>query len=414
MNGDLFRREVLEARNEDWLGTVRLRAPALAVPMAVLAIVAVAGLLALLAFGSHTRKQRVSGRVVPSTGLPALLAPGNGAVASVAVREGQRVAAGARLLRLDLEPGTAAAGAGLSATIGRELARKRERLDEDLRNARAGTRQDEQALRGEIARLERQRSAAGRRTAALERQAAQARAMLEQVRPLGRERIVSAVQLQDYEAAALAAEAEHEAGRQEQLDIEQRLADSHARLRALPLQAATRRGEIERELADLGQEDARNVAAGVATVRAPRAGVVTALAVSPGDGVRAGQRLVSVVPVGAALQAELWVPSDAAGLLRRGTRVAIRYDAYPYQHHGLRFGRVVGVAGVPSSPAEIEDATGQRVPAPAYRVMVAPEPGQRPLALRPGMTLQADLLLERRRLAAWLFDPLRAAAGSAP
>ena len=47
---------------------------------------------------------------------------------------------------------------------------------------------------------------------------------------------------------------------------------------------------------------------------------------------------------------------------------------------------------------------------PSYRVHVAFGDERRPL--RAGMTFRADILLERRRIIEWLFEPWAAAAAS--
>jgi membrane fusion protein len=407
MTEPLFRREVLDARNAQWLGTVRLSSTRLAWPMAALAVVAIVVLLSILVFGSYTRKERVQGRLVPAAGLLAVVAPQDGVVTHVAVGEGGRAARGAALLELSADADAAGGRDGLSAAIGDELRHKRERLDADLGDLLTTQRQQADALRIEIASLARQQDAAAQRARLLDQQAAKARALLDRVRPLEKERIVSAVQIQGYESAALAAEAEAESGRRERLDAERGLAESRARLAALPIDIATRRNALQRDLADVSQDSARNRAIGGLALRAQRAGTVSGLSVQAGDSVRQGQRLLSLIPSGSPLRAELWVPSRAAGVLRVGTRVAMRYDAFPYQRYGQRFGRVVEVAGSASSPQEIETRTGLRRDAPAYRVVVAAERGDDALPLRAGMTVDADLLLERRRLYALLLDPLR-------
>jgi membrane fusion protein len=43
---------------------------------------------------------------------------------------------------------------------------------------------------------------------------------------------------------------------------------------------------------------------------------------------------------------------------------------------------------------------------PMFRITVALDPSEVALPLAAGMRLQADVLLERRRLVEWLFEPL--------
>ncbi len=125
----------------------------------------------------------------------------------------------------------------------------------------------------------------------------------------------------------------------------------------------------------------------------------------------AGQPMVAVLPAASTLQAELWIPTQAVGFIRAGEQVVIRYRAYPYQKFGQYFGRVQQVSRSSLSPSEVNKATGKDIKEASYRVLVRLESQHvqvygRPETLRPGMTLDADILLDRRRLFEWLFDPI--------
>ncbi|ALN64785.1 ABC antibiotic efflux pump, membrane fusion protein, HlyD subfamily [Lysobacter antibioticus] len=64
MHEDLFRREMLEARKERWLGSIRLPISRLGWPMAALALLGLLALLALLGFGRYTRSEPVEGMLI--------------------------------------------------------------------------------------------------------------------------------------------------------------------------------------------------------------------------------------------------------------------------------------------------------------------------------------------------------------
>jgi len=108
-------------------------------------------------------------------------------------------------------------------------------------------------------------------------------------------------------------------------------------------------------------------------------------------------------------QAQLFSPSRSVGFVAPSQRVTIRYPAYPYQKFGQQPARVVQVSRTPLAPSEL---AALALPAlgngsePMFRITVALEgaPVAGPLAA--GMRLQADVLLERRRLIEWLFEPL--------
>jgi membrane fusion protein len=109
------------------------------------------------------------------------------------------------------------------------------------------------------------------------------------------------------------------------------------------------------------------------------------------------------------MHVELLVPTRAIGFLTKGKEVVLRYDAFPHERFGQYkgmvsdIGRNVWTAGEPIGPLSAKE--------PVYRVDVKLERqgvtamGQE-YALRPGMLVNADLLLERRTLLEWLFEPV--------
>ncbi len=90
------------------------------------------------------------------------------------------------------------------------------------------------------------------------------------------------------------------------------------------------------------------------------------------------------------------------------------YQAFPHQKFGAATGRVESIARTILTPAEIA-ASGFSVAEPMFRVAVSlPSEtvaayGRREV-LAPGMMLTADVIIDRRNLLEWLFDPLLAAA----
>jgi len=112
------------------------------------------------------------------------------------------------------------------------------------------------------------------------------------------------------------------------------------------------------------------------------------------------------------LEADLYAPSGAAAFLEPGMPVQLRYTAYSYQKFGLAHGVVQEVASTAIRPEEINPSSGDFQPAlasaPVYRVRVKLERqfvtvyGSK-VPLRAGSTVDANILLERRRLIEWVF-----------
>ena len=121
--------------------------------------------------------------------------------------------------------------------------------------------------------------------------------------------------------------------------------------------------------------------------------------------------LASILPAGSELEAELFVPSRAAGFVTKGQPVRLLYAAFPYQRFGAHEGVIRHVAPTITSAAEAD------VPfdllEPCYRVVVRLGSQQvmafgRSFELQPGMLLEGNIILEQRSFLGWLSEPFRA------
>ena len=166
----------------------------------------------------------------------------------------------------------------------------------------------------------------------------------------------------------------------------------------------TERGELQQRIAR--QEQQRSL-----SVRSPVNGTLATVDVSAGSSIRPQQLLATVVPENSSLVADVYVPSRAAGMVRPGQTVRLLYDAFPHQQFGTARGEIAAVAGFVSLPGDMPVASGLREAAYKVRIHVNDdhvEDAQGRYALRPGMALAAEIVLESRKLADWFLAPIRA------
>ncbi|TNC51969.1 hypothetical protein FHG66_03965 [Rubellimicrobium rubrum] len=115
---------------------------------------------------------------------------------------------------------------------------------------------------------------------------------------------------------------------------------------------------------------------------------------------------------GVPLEARLHAPGHAIGDLRPGQRVQLRYDAFPYQRHGQHKGVVRRLLPASLTPEEVAEITGSpalAVSGPLFEVEVdlvdpAAEVMGQGARLMPTMTLEADVLIETRKVWEWVLD----------
>jgi membrane fusion protein len=423
----LFRSEVVEARNRQWLGRVQV---AQSVPVwlgSTIAILLAGSLLAYSCIGTYARKARVAGILAPRGGELNITAPVAGRVADLRVKEGQVVAAGDVLLVLDTDraasiPGGPGESSGIADTAGlvaHQLVLRRQGIinERSARSAQAETRSRTTAdrlstLDSELVKLTDEIALQGQRKELAQRS-------VKRYEELASLNFVSSVQAQTQHETLLDQDSRLRSLERSRLNLQRERKGLVADQKQIVADLATVMATAERELLALDQDATENTARRTTVVVAPAPGVVSALAVSRGQWAAAGQNLAAVQPAGAPLEAQLYAPSRTAGFVTPGAPVLLRYAAYPYQKFGLQSGKVVAISPSAFAPSDLppylQAQFGRQSPEALYRVTVEIDAqgiqtyGQsRPL--KSGMALDADIVQDRRRIVEWLLEPLFAAA----
>jgi membrane fusion protein len=410
MNG-LFRREVLEAKRGSWLGSISLAQPLRLWVLAVLAAIFAAIVLSFFIFGEYTRRSRVEGELVPDLGLSTVVAPSAGVVATLHAEEGDRVQRQAALLLINVPRVTAAGDDALKVMREGQEARAvslgmlQDAQDRQLQVQQRGIEQQREALRRELKQIEGEIHTRGE-------QVRIGRETVQRFRQVVDQRYVSLIQLGQQEQSMLDMLNAQQSLRRQATSMRRTLAQLDQSLAEVPEQRRAARASTERDLATLSQESVQAEANGELLLRAPVSGLVASRLVEAGQAVQIGQPILSLLPEGSQLRAQLLVPSAAIGFVKPGDRVLLRYLAYPYQKFGSHEGTVIRVSRSAVAAANSKGETGE----PVYRVLVSLDK-QSVLAygvqeaLRPGMRLEADIMGERRRLYEWILEPLYSVAG---
>lgn len=152
--------------------------------------------------------------------------------------------------------------------------------------------------------------------------------------------------------------------------------------------------------------DLQNLTDAGLEILSPCAGTILRLNVSsPGTVIREGETLGEIGCTGRGLEAEFMVPQSGLSQVKAGQPVKLRYDAFPYQRYGVRFGTVrwVGPGGTPATAAD----------APVFRAVLDLQDDSIrvrgvPRPLLAGMEGRADVIVGRRSLVSYAFEPIRA------
>ena len=151
------------------------------------------------------------------------------------------------------------------------------------------------------------------------------------------------------------------------------------------------------------REEGESVRGAELVLSAPCAGTVLRLAVNAAGAVaQDGDVLAELACEGERLEAEVSVAPAGAGRIQTGQLVRLLYDAFPYQRYGIKHGTVRWV-----SPASVRVREQ-----PVFRVRVDLEDHSmrvkgKSRALLVGMGGRADIVVGRRSLASYAFEPIR-------
>jgi membrane fusion protein len=416
----LFRPEVMVEHQSQWLGTVLLEPRITHWMFTVLALVATAAVLGLLFFASYTRKARISGWLVPQQGLVRVYAPQAGVITQIHVKEGMEVRKGAPLLAVSTEMQSKAFGATRQEIVERLVRRRNSMAEEKAIQERLFAQQTSDLMQ-RLKAIEDERTFLTQEMDLQRARIKLSEKVAERMRAMRARDIVPEPRLEDAERERIEQTAKLQSLERTQAALQREHLQMRASLREIPLRRLTQLAEIERNVATLEQELAEAEERREIVIVAPQDGTVTGLQIERGGSAQPSAPLMSIVPAGATLQAHLFSPSRAIGFLREGQRVLLRYEAFAYQKFGFHEGVVVAISRSAVSPAEMPQqlaglTTLYGANEPVYRVTVdlaqqsVVAYGER-MPLQPGMQLEADVLLESRRLVEWMLEPLFSITG---
>jgi membrane fusion protein len=444
----LFRSEVTAAHSQQWLGAIRLAQPISGWLVAGVAVVVTSALVSFITFGNVTKKARVTGVTLPIGGSLSVVAPNTGLLVKSMIAEGQQVQAGQVLFELSTE--RQGDQGEITALVAQQLATRQHSLEAEGRLRLAQYQDKKQSLTERISNLQTEAAQLEQEIVLTQRRQALALETLSKFQTLQTNGYVSGAQTQQKQEDSIDIATRLSNLQRNKLQLQANLLGMQADQTALANSLASDQAQLQSSVASLQQEIAENHNRKASLITASQAGTITTLAVQTGQMMNAGQVVATLIPNSSVsttqivqtgqtkqtsnnntnpqLEAYLYAPSRTAGFVAKGQTVLIRYQAYPYQKFGLQRGTVIDVSKTPFAPNELPVSLASTILSNAqqnilgfnsnealYRIKVKLDKqsidayGQAQ-TLKPGMTLEADVLQDNRKIWEWILEPVLAAA----
>ena len=426
MTKPLFRSQVTQSKQASWMGPIHLAHNPRFTIVASMALVLAGALLAFGVWGKVARKVRVPGVLMPQWGTVELSAAISGVLLEQKVKEGDWVEQGQVLFVVNTDKSSTEGST--ASLLSSHMAHRRSTLLAERTSRIAQNRLREAHLADRIRSLSIETAQASQEQALAKRRVELAQKTVARFEQMAAQGFVSDIQAQGKQEEFIDLQSRLENTLRNGLALAREQNSAQADLAHLQKQLAIDLLQLDRSLASLDQETAEVQARKTSIVLAPQAGQVSTVHLSLGAMAQAGQTIASLVPhvnsqapdaSAHTLVAALYAPTRTAGFIQPGQEVWLRLTAYPYQKFGLAKGRILNVSGTPIAPQDLPHGQGTALMTstqsnePLYRIQVELASQHvkafgeaRPL--RPGMTLEADIIHDVRGIWEWVFEPLLA------
>lgn len=363
-----------------------------------------------LGIARFSRVEAVPGVLETEIPTARVYTPTSGLVQSFAQHEGDFVAKGTVLARISIDR-TMDTGGGSTASSIRALDKRLSSAEEQVSLSRQKKHEEEARLRRIIASIGTEIGAIQSERDLQQQIIVSSHKTFDDLSKVVGQGFISRYDYERRRQAIMAAEQGLSSLKQQLAAKTSELVEYTGQLNALSLTEKNEIAQIEQGRGLMAQDRGQLQGQMEFSIVAPISGFVTAIQTAPGRMVLPNIPLLTLVPAHSPIVVQLYAPPRSVGFVSPGQEVHVLLDAFPYQKYGGQTGEVVSISKVAIDPREADVPI--KLEGPVYRITVklknqtvAADGRNRPL--QPGMTLIADILLERQTFIAWLLAPLRA------
>ncbi|MBF0362040.1 MAG: HlyD family efflux transporter periplasmic adaptor subunit [Oligoflexia bacterium] len=407
-----FREEVIQNQSEIWGGIIVNHPPRYALYTGV-SFFTILGIILFIVLGEYSRKEQAIGYLVPDKGLVRVYSSQSGVLTKISIKEGDIVKKNAPIASVVMEQANSTGhqvGKLMLSEVTREIEFLEDRIDSAKKNLQTTLEQTNEKITGltrEIENLNQQQKL-------VKNQVVIAENGVKKIKPfLGTS--VSKVTFEEKTNIYLATKVQLSNIEYQIISKQNELKQTIASKNLTLTEGNSRILELQSSLSNLKQKHLTSEGNYTTTVIAPIDGKISAIQIKEGQYVNTNAPLFTIIPIDAKLQAELFVPTRAIGLVEVGQEVKIKYDAFPYQKYGIYSGIISELTKTVLLPGELNFPPNTTEP--VYRLIVKLKDSTvsaygKKIPLQVGMSLHAIILFDKRSIFEWVMDPIYSMRGT--
>lgn len=419
MSLNLFRKEVFDAKQTRWMGTIILSRPFSFTFLTVCALIIALAIIAFAILGNYTKRSTVQGQLIPQSGLIRVYATHQGTIIKKNVYEGQIIKKGDTLFVISTT------NYGEQGDIALALSKQTQLKEQSIRNEiirmRLIHQNEKETTLNQINLLKESLVKIDNLILNQKLHINLAKVNKERYEKAFTQNAASNEEFETKKIDLLNQVAHYESLQRDRITLEKQLNEQKINLDGLKNKQSNEIEQVERLLSTNTQEFLEMQSKQKIVIQAYTSGVVSTVNAEIGEFTDLSKPLITILPENTSLIAQLYVPSRAIGFVKPNDQVLLRYQAYPYQKFGHAKAKIISVAKTALASQDLKmigtlSLQEQLNNEPIYLVRVQLEKqtvkayGQ-DMPLQVGMILEGDIMHETRKLYEWVLEPLFSITG---
>jgi membrane fusion protein len=405
MSTPLFREEAMDAQSAYSLGSVQVHKLPYSSGLTILFVSLIAAIFAYTCLGEYTRKSSVAGILIPQLGVPAIHAELNGVIEELYVKEGDAVGVGDPLALIQTQLSSNDIK-NIGETIATSLHEQKRLAESEVTIIRKQIQHTVQSSEKSLVQLDDELKNLQLELSMASEQVSVQDELYQTYLKLYGKNYLGKLDLQRAHKDLLAV-------KMSKTQLEQRILSSRREIdrakqarEASQLQFEERLVSLNQKMADYDRQITYQKSGNNRLLTSPIAGYVTNMIAYPSQPVSEKQVLMNIIPQHLQLYANLFIPTDSAGFVKKDQTVRLKIAAFPYQKYGTFSGRIISVSKTVLPSAENDAEGGGRYLAQVVVIDHQLQINNDTFELKSGMQLQADIEVDTRKIIEWVFEPL--------